>query len=60
MISAYFFTGDLPKRAFGSNAEVLQDKPDARLVRSVIQTKGTDRDAADEIPGKHSPGLRSA
>lgn len=44
----------LPEAAFGTDAEVLEDEPDADLVLRVLETERARGQATDQVPGEHA------
>lgn len=48
--------GYVPEGTFGSDAQVLQDEPDAHIVVWVGEFEGADAEAADEVSGEHAAG----
>ena len=46
--------GNVPKAALGTDAKVLQNKPDADLVLGILEAESTGSQTPDEVPGKHA------
>lgn len=50
---------DVPEGAFGSDAQVLEDEPDAHVVVWVGEFEGADAEAANQVSRKHAAGGRA-
>jgi hypothetical protein len=46
--------GDVPECSFGTDAQVLQDEPDADTFRGVLEAESTSSEAPNKISRKHS------
>ena len=50
---------EVPEGTFGSDAQILQDEPDAHVVVRVGEFEGADAEATNEVSRKHAAGCRA-